>query len=309
MKPWEDDETFLARWLDGSLTAEELRAFEESPDYEYYVKTAGALDNFELEPYDTSAAFDKLHQRIQEAKGPEVRTLPQASNSKSWMYYAAAACVVGFIGLWVAFFADSSVEVLAADASERVAFPDGSEAMVSKGSSIRYEANSWDEARKVDLSGEAYFEVEKGVEFSVEVANGRVVVLGTRFNVEEEDDKLLVTCYSGKVRVEAFGEQHILTKGQSVVALVDAADQTSETDLVQPIWISPNVSLKDVPLGEVLDQLEEIYGVQFSGEFDRNLPFSGSFPNSDLDVALAQVFRPFNLNFSIDQSSKTITVE
>ena len=52
MKPWEANDTFLSRWLNEELTPEELQAFEASPDYADYVRTAKALDDFEVGDYD-----------------------------------------------------------------------------------------------------------------------------------------------------------------------------------------------------------------------------------------------------------------
>jgi transmembrane sensor len=73
--------------------------------------------------------------------------------------------------------------------------------------------------------GEAYFDVAKDAKraFTVVAGARRVVVLGTRFAVRREGDRLTVSVVEGRVRVEPAAPQagstvKVLTRGDIVVA-------------------------------------------------------------------------------------------
>ena len=68
--------------------------------------------------------------------------------------------------------------------SKTVLLPDQSTVRLNAGSFFTYDAATWDDARTVELHGEAFFDVKKnGVPFTVTTSNSRVQVLGTTFNV------------------------------------------------------------------------------------------------------------------------------
>jgi ferric-dicitrate binding protein FerR (iron transport regulator) len=89
---------------------------------------------------------------------------------------------------------------------------DGTIVHLNCDSELRYPVSFGEEVRKVELKGEAYFEVTKnGKPFFVEVGGMAVEVLGTKFNVMAYDDEetIQTTLVSGKVKVIASknGEQ------------------------------------------------------------------------------------------------------
>lgn len=303
MKPWEADDTFLSRWLNEELTPEELQAFEASSDYADYVRTARALDAFEVGDYDAQAALKQVKQRLQPTVVKPLRT------SRSW-YYAAAAVVlllISFTAIWY-LNQDSSIEILAQE-NQEISLPDGSIIQLEAGSLVRYSDEDWEENRSVFLQGQAYFEVEKGKKFDILLEQGQVQILGTSFNIIEKQDTLRVVCYTGKVSVDAFGEKTILNPGEAVTAIKNAAPITEATSLAQPLWLSNRIRLQDIPLGEVISQLTEIYGFGFIGNYDSDALFNGTFPTDDLEAALLQVFGPFSLTYQIDTSRNAIILE
>ena len=92
----------------------------------------------------------------------------------------------------------------------RLQLSDGTIVWLNAASSIKYPASFNDKERRVELTGEAYFEVAKAPKnFTVIVnaANGqekaKVEVLGTRFNIMAYDDEnvLTATLVEGKVKI------------------------------------------------------------------------------------------------------------
>jgi len=84
---------------------------------------------------------------------------------------------------------------------------DGSQVWLNAASSIRFPASFTGKERKVEITGEAYFEVAKNtaMPFRVSIAGGRqeVEVLGTHFNINAFDDEELIktTLLEGSVKV------------------------------------------------------------------------------------------------------------
>ena len=312
MKPWETNDTFIARWLSGELSPAELEEFKSSPDYEAYVKTSQALDDFEVGEYDAEAALSQLKAKLPSSEKENKRKIIPL-----WVWAAAAVLLALFGVMFWSSPEESIVEIIAAE-KQAVSLPDGSSISLQIGSTLRYDEEGWPVRRAVSLEGQAYFDVKNQSElegaasvgnFVINLKEGSVTVLGTRFNVQERADTLLVTCYEGKVEVEAHGFKDQLTQGESVKAHPGALEQLGLTRLEQPIWMNAVIQLKSVSLEEVVAQLEEVYGILVVGDYPSEERFTGAFPVQDLDVALSQVFGPFELSFHIDSARHVVTVE
>ena len=105
---------------------------------------------------------------------------------------------------------------------------DGTKAWLNASSSIRYPAAFSDTERKVEITGEAYFEVspliKKGqkVPFIVKIIagdgreRGEVEVLGTHFNVNSYEDERIVktTLLEGSVKIMKANHSRLLQPGQ-----------------------------------------------------------------------------------------------
>lgn len=121
----------------------------------------------------------------------------------------------------------------------QVQLPDGTNAWMNAASSITFPTAFPDNERKVEITGEVYFEVahkkidpslpdgpDNRVSFIVDVssntgiAGGRIEVLGTHFNVNayNEEQMIKTTLLEGKVKVSstANGSSQILNPGQQV---------------------------------------------------------------------------------------------
>ena len=101
-----------------------------------------------------------------------------------------------------------------------VILPDGSKVWVNSASSLRYPTTFTGNERKVELTGEAYFEVahNPAKPFRVVSNSQTVEVLGTHFNINSYDDEpaIKTTLLEGKVKVTATSDNlvKILLPGQ-----------------------------------------------------------------------------------------------
>ena len=177
-------------------------------------------------------------------------------------------------------------------------FSDGSKAWLNAASSLRFPVAFIGNERKVELTGEAYFEVAKNASmpFKVEIAGkGEVEVLGTHFNVSayREEATANTTLLEGSVRVIglATGDSHIINPGEQ--AQVDSKGQISvnkNADTKQAIaWKNGTFNFSNVDLAVALRQLSRWYDVDI--KFEGSVPqrhFTGEIHR---DLKLQQVLK------------------
>lgn len=105
----------------------------------------------------------------------------------------------------------------------QIDLPDGTKVWLNSASTLRYPLAFSGGERKVQLEGEAYFEVmpDKLMPFKVVSKSQVVEVLGTHFNVNSYDDEIAskTTLLEGSIRVNSVntGEGKIILPGQQVI--------------------------------------------------------------------------------------------
>jgi len=299
-KPWENNDDFLARWLQDELSDEELARFEASEDFPAYQKLKAQSDLLQSPAFDEAALFQKINERKQ--------FVPQKSNGNIFAKLAVAASIIVVIGITGYFLiGGDSIKEFTAEKQTELDLPDGSSLDLKSGSYISYNETTWEGDRSIQLKGEAFFEVEKGAKFEVVLANGSVTVLGTSFNVLEKEDTLIVTCYTGRVNVEGYEADVILEPTQGIK--VFEGGSISFTDyLEQPTWLENVAAFNAVSFDVVLRQLATSYGITVSGTHPDGLKYSGDFPTDNIKVALSQVFGPLNLQYDYNTDTGVVTI-
>lgn len=99
----------------------------------------------------------------------------------------------------------------------QLVLPDGTKVWLNAASSITYPTVFTGNSRKVEINGEAYFEVVKNAQMPFIVAiprGGEVKVLGTHFNINayEDEDAVRTTLLEGSVTVKSAAESFIFLK-------------------------------------------------------------------------------------------------
>ena len=173
--------------------------------------------------------------------------------------------------------------------------PDGSKVWLNSESSIHYPTAFAENERRVQITGEAYFEVAKlklgsgeRVPFIVEKGDMQVEVLGTHFNVNAYNDESAIktTLLEGKVRVRQWsrvngqlkteneallkpGEQAVLSRGHSPLTI------RHSPDLEQVIaWKNGLFHFESADIKTVMRQLARWYDVEvvYEGTTVKNDP-------------------------------------
>ena len=277
----------LAKWLAGEMTASELQAFEQSPEFALYQKIKDLTEGFETPEFDS----EKMYQHIISHKKNKTKMRLR------WLTPVAALLVLALGLLFLARPYFDTNKITAVTETRSFELPDDSKVVLNSDSDIKYKKWNWDNSRKLELYGEAYFKVAKGKTFEVNTRLGKITVLGTQFNVKARKQRLEVECYEGKVKV-SFNKKHLfLTKGQRIVVEDGALTAVGMTDN-QPAWILKEIRFYNQSLETVLTELEQQYGISINGNaINVDLHYTGNLPQNNLDTALQIISKTYRFNY------------
>ncbi|MCG8319851.1 MAG: FecR domain-containing protein [Cytophagales bacterium] len=176
---------------------------------------------------------------------------------------------------------------------------DGTKAVLNSGSTITFPEKFDDTVRRVQLRGEAFFEVKKDATRPFKVISGLIEtqVLGTAFNVKAygDDDRISVAVLEGKVRVRSTTDspvafEHTLVKSQESLLNI-SNKQALQRELEDGYvfgWKEWKLVYREKRLDLILKELERWYDVRFQIDqgIDVSQTHSGSFHNEPLTVVL-----------------------
>ncbi len=147
---------------------------------------------------------------------------------------------------------------------------DGSKVWLNAASTLRFPATFSGKERKVELTGEGYFEVAKNaaMPFKVELENGvGVEVLGTHFNVMSysDDEQVKTTLVEGKVRV-LNGENNVMLRPNQQAKFTKSNKSLlidKDADVNKAIaWKNGLFDFDNDNIVDILRQLSRWYDVQ-----------------------------------------------
>lgn len=183
----------------------------------------------------------------------------------------------------------------------RIVLPDGTVAWLNAASSIRYPTGFTKDIRRVDITGEVYFEAAaatkqgKKIPFVVNADNRfEVEVLGTHFNVNAYADEPLLntTLLEGKVAVTGARTKQkvVLEPGQQASLQIksgakELSVRKAATGKVMA-WKNGVFDFDDARIDEVMRQLKRWYDIEvkyesgvpdieFVGKMTRDIPLNG----------------------------------
>ena len=293
----------LEKWVNGTLSEEETKQFQESDDYPFYKAIIEDAACFKASKFSAVPDFKTLQGKLSTKK----RTSPGMLGNP-WYLRIASVFVIG-VSLYFMFFYHMATNV-ATGVGEKITIelPDASTVLLNAASKIHYVQKGWEKERKITLQGEAFFDVAKGATFDVVTAKGTITVLGTEFNVRQRGTSLEVICYEGKVRVAAGEISEILLPGDQLF-LADGKILQRKTKEETPSWTRNVSSFEERPFGEVIKELERQYNIQIRYEVkgQENALFTGGFEHGNLENAVRSIAEPMDLNFTIANNIVTLT--
>ncbi|MFU1857215.1 FecR family protein [Sphingobacterium sp. NGMCC 1.201703] len=195
----------------------------------------------------------------------------------------------------------------------RMVLPDGTKVWVNSASELSYPLAFGKSIRKVELRGEAYFEVahEKNRPFIVSTAHGDIKVLGTAFNLRAYNNASSnVTLVNGSIQLTNTNKTtKQVIPGQKVE--FDGSDmRVSQANIEKEIaWRQGYFYFEHDKIQNIMDQLARWYAIDviYQGPISKKT-FGGSISRDvSLAEALELIKRGAGVEFVIDR--KTVTVK
>lgn len=192
---------------------------------------------------------------------------------------------------------------------------DSSRVWLNAASSLRYPTAFTGNERKVEVTGEAYFEVTHNEAMPFVVSNEKttVQVLGTRFNVNAYDDEssVNVTLLQGSVSLTTINKKQPTIVKPGEQARIDESGKVELSDKVDleevMAWKNGLFSYKSADIGAIMRQISRWYNVDVVFEKPVHEKFYAEAPrNTSVSVLLKMLEATKAVHFKIGE--KTISV-
>jgi transmembrane sensor len=184
----------------------------------------------------------------------------------------------------------------------QVTLSDGTKVWLNAASSIRFPVLFTGTERKVEITGEAYFEVARNerIPFKVKAASAAVEVLGTHFNVNAYDDEATIktTLLEGKVKVAlnsgmSQAGNYLLPGQQASITKSGAISIFNNADIEEVMaWKNGRFQFKSADLRSILRQIARWYDVEVVYKGNVDLHFTGQLTRND---KVSKVFEKLEL--------------
>lgn len=149
----------------------------------------------------------------------------------------------------------------------KLTLPDGSKVVLNNNSTLSYPVKFSGNERKIELDGEAFFEIEKDSlkPFLINTEGMDVRVLGTSFNLKayDSDAETILSLKEGIVQAETIrqGEKESIKLEPGEQLIVDRVAETLERKKVNinwyTSWINGKMMYRDETLGRIIKDIEQ----------------------------------------------------
>lgn len=307
-KLYNDIDILIAKFLSGEASPEEAMLLQDWIDQSEANKkifkateAAWTLTPSAYQKPDAEQAFQSL-QLTRQAK--QIRFTP--------LRIAASIIFIlcALVALYFSLRTTQKEKLWITKASTQKSFswqlPEKTTVTLNENSHIRY-PKIFEDIRKVELSGEAYFDVTPDpLKPFVLSANGvEIKVLGTAFNVlaYEADTLVSVEVVHGRVSMKYVTDSLILTAGQKGLfnritkkLWLERAENHNKI-----AYATHSFTYSDNSLEQILDDLSAAYGVTFEIENPKvkNCHLTGEYHSLELPVILEVISKSLDLTYNI----------
>ena len=263
-------------YYSGKLDPEEGKKIEEQLSEENAALLASVkklldLDKqmTELSEIDTRKAYKKVLSRIHTNRRSHIFEIFSRVAAIIVLPLIGLTGILGYFQIKDSFADITYVEVNAAPGTiSKYQLPDKSYVWLNSGSWLRYPTRFSEESRRVEIRGEAYFEVESDKEhpFYVNTPGGLSVrVTGTKFNVSAYDDErtIEVVLEEGRVNVENTDGNVNMALRPGECFYYDRQDKNTYVKSIETYektaWKDGKVVFRNASLDKIYEKLEPLY--------------------------------------------------
>jgi ferric-dicitrate binding protein FerR (iron transport regulator) len=289
------NEYFLAEWLEGRISDDELRNLVGENDYNAYLKIRQASDVMQALSKPIKPVWEQIESRIEVQKIKKHNSV--FTIVKSYMPYAAVLLVL--LGLYQ-FLNIEQIEIRTAQNEQKTVWlPNGAQVILHDEAVLKYTENDWKNNPEIYLEGNAFIKSNYSNLF-VHIKRGRIAISNSTIEINESPTLLSLICYQGQMKFTANSETKVIDAKQKLL-IEKNAQKLLKTTHTLPIWLVGVSEFKNVALSKVVDSLEQFYKVRIErNNIDVAQKFTGNVPKYDLKLALFTVFKPMNIDYKVD---------
>ena len=304
-----EEKTIISDWLQQSEENKKLYS-----DLREIWLSSGIQSN--ADDYHLESAILKFRQQIGMTQAYRTRVV----NFRQILHYAAI--IILALALPFSYYlgrnnhpADNSITTITCAYGDKssIVLPDSSHVWLNSGSKLTFNSN-FRNGRKVELEGEAFFEVAKDKQhpFHVKAADVAIEVLGTKFNLKAYPDEKSVatTLVEGSVNISSkYGsdlmkpnQKLVLDKGSKKMTVQELTDTDPDTE-----WKDGRFVFRNESLAELKPRLERWFDVDivFGDEQVKGRRFTGVLSRESILEAVRYFDRSNYVSCSI-QGNKII---
>ena len=192
---------------------------------------------------------------------------------------------------------------------------DGSDVTLNSNSSLSYYKN---ESRKVWLSGEAFFQVDKKVvtnaKFWVLTDDLSVEVYGTSFNVNTKKKKTDVFLEEGSIWLKLKnGIDKKMIPGNYISYSSKKNQILEDKNIFNPTtktsWKDGSLLFENLSLEKAMEKIEESYGfaIVFKEDKSKNILITGAVPITNIDICIKAIEKSVDVTITKKDNSLIIS--
>ncbi|WP_316805615.1 FecR family protein [Pedobacter nototheniae] len=178
----------------------------------------------------------------------------------------------------------------------QINLPDGTKVWLNAASTLKYPTSFAANERKVELKGEAYFEVAKNEKkpFKVMLNNdAQIKVLGTHFNINAypEEESINATLLEGSIAMSSGKQTEKIVPGQQAQAFnshrINVVNDVNVDEVIA--WKNGFFSVRTVSLQDIMKQVEKWYDVKVIYKDNVQAEFVAKLPRNVRLLALIKL--------------------
>ncbi len=280
--------------------------FEEKNSVEYHalkkIWNANEGDIF-VTDFDANEAFKKVKNQVDlKNKHKVIPLFSTALKIAASIVLVIATSLVGYVTYNNAFGSNVIVAQNNSNETLELKLKDGTIVWLNSGATLTYKKQFSEDKRETELNGEAFFDVtkDKSRPFFIKTNNTIVTVLGTSFNVKNDNTQTEIAVKTGMVNVESSktNESIIVKPGFSAIVNSDKLESYKTNNHNYFSWKTGVFIFEATPLKQVIHDLKSFY--------KDKLPISENLKNNNCNLTakfentpISQVIETIELSCSI----------
>ncbi|MCT4614835.1 MAG: FecR family protein [Marinifilaceae bacterium] len=191
-----------------------------------------------------------------------------------------------------------------------IVLTDSSSVLLNVNSSLKLSENFNEKSRNVSLVGEAFFDIKRNekLEFVITTRLSKIRVLGTSFNVRENEKNTEVFVNSGLVSFSQINNPHAKVNISKKQFARNDSSGIKSAKLINEnymSWKSRKFNFKNQSLENIIKHISNVYNYNyiFRNKNHQSIILTTSFENKEIDFILNTISRAADIEIVIESDT------